>query len=279
MQSLLTAAGDIIYASAANTPARLAKGTNGHVLTLAAGVPSWAAPSTTPADASVSQAKLKTSQGSVSSAGDWANLTLPGGEYGFYPQIKMQDTSSLGYSVSIGSIAASSYTGWTTYTSNVNTRGQGKTVYVRQRYVTSSGEVFWIFILRDKTTKEVVATWQAPDHPCFGNGGKPKLVPHPFPDYDPETQEIIVINPSVEEVAEMRAACGDTDDETPDRDLIQVILEDYDIDEESSPKWTTKKVSVALKNNADWSIGETTEVVKKLIPKPDGVVVRRLKKK
>jgi hypothetical protein len=35
--------GDIIYASAANTLAKLSVGTNGHVLTLAAGLPSWSA--------------------------------------------------------------------------------------------------------------------------------------------------------------------------------------------------------------------------------------------
>jgi hypothetical protein len=37
------ATGDILYASASNTLTKLAAGTNGHVLTLAAGVPSWAA--------------------------------------------------------------------------------------------------------------------------------------------------------------------------------------------------------------------------------------------
>ena len=42
-KSLIDAAGDIIYGSADNTPARLAKGTDGHILTLAAGLPSWAA--------------------------------------------------------------------------------------------------------------------------------------------------------------------------------------------------------------------------------------------
>ena len=39
----LTAAGDILYASGANTLARLAKGSDTEVLTLASGVPSWAA--------------------------------------------------------------------------------------------------------------------------------------------------------------------------------------------------------------------------------------------
>ncbi|MCG3776344.1 MAG: hypothetical protein JW395_3198 [Nitrospira sp.] len=38
-----TASGDIFYATGANAIARLAAGTNGHVLTLAAGLPSWAA--------------------------------------------------------------------------------------------------------------------------------------------------------------------------------------------------------------------------------------------
>lgn len=41
--SLTLAAGDILYASGVGTLARLAKGTDGQVLTLASGVPSWAA--------------------------------------------------------------------------------------------------------------------------------------------------------------------------------------------------------------------------------------------
>jgi hypothetical protein len=42
LQSTLTTTGDIIYASAANTPARLGIGSSGQVLTVASGVPSWA---------------------------------------------------------------------------------------------------------------------------------------------------------------------------------------------------------------------------------------------
>ena len=44
MEMLMTGVGDVIYSSAANTPARLAKGSDTEVLTLASGVPSWAAP-------------------------------------------------------------------------------------------------------------------------------------------------------------------------------------------------------------------------------------------
>ena len=43
--STLTTAGDIAYASAAGTPARLGIGSTSQVLTVASGVPSWATPS------------------------------------------------------------------------------------------------------------------------------------------------------------------------------------------------------------------------------------------
>ena len=46
MEMLLTGVGDIVYSSAANTPARLAAGSDTEVLTLASGVPSWAAATT-----------------------------------------------------------------------------------------------------------------------------------------------------------------------------------------------------------------------------------------
>lgn len=43
-KTLTTTTGDTIYASAANTPARLGIGSTGQVLTVAGGVPTWAAP-------------------------------------------------------------------------------------------------------------------------------------------------------------------------------------------------------------------------------------------
>lgn len=43
-KTLTTTTGDIIYASGANTPARLGIGSTGNVLTVASGVPSWVAP-------------------------------------------------------------------------------------------------------------------------------------------------------------------------------------------------------------------------------------------
>jgi len=46
-KTLTTTTGDIIYASGANTPARLGIGSSAQVLTVAGGVPSWATPATT----------------------------------------------------------------------------------------------------------------------------------------------------------------------------------------------------------------------------------------
>ena len=44
-KTLTTTTGDTIYASSANTPARLAVGSTGQVLTVSGGVPTWATPS------------------------------------------------------------------------------------------------------------------------------------------------------------------------------------------------------------------------------------------
>ena len=141
------------------------------------------------ANGAVSQAKLKTSTGSVSTTSTTAvNLTLPGGEYGFYPQLQ----APVAWATITAQIAVPLYA--TAFVTNIAIASNyvDNTVYARQRYVTSSGEVHWVFILRDKTTKDTIAMYQAPDHPCFGNGGKPLLVPHPFGSYDPDKHVIIV---------------------------------------------------------------------------------------
>lgn len=226
------------------------------------------------ANAAVSQAKLKTSTGSVGSQSEHGdhNYILPGGGYGFYPR-----TKSTGGSVQI----ASGNIGLLSYRTNIlfDAGEDYYTMYAQQRYVTSSGEVFWIFILRDKTTKEVKSMYQAPDHPCFGNGGKPLLVPHPFGSYDPETQEIIVINPSHEEVEAMKKM-GERGEDEPDKDLLEVITEEYEIDENSNPAWPTIPVTVGLpKDYETKQMGEDVRPIKKVIPRPAGVLVRNLKRR
>jgi hypothetical protein len=117
--------------------------------------------------------------------------------------------------------------------------------------------------------------WQAPDHPCFGNGGKPLLIPHPFGNYDPEKHEIIVINPPLEEVEEVLKECEVKAEDQPDKDFLEVIREHYRIDESTNPPWPKEPVTVGLpksikgKRVDDWRFmprGMVIEPVKKVIP-------------
>jgi len=153
--------------------------------------PVWEEVSTEIPDGSVTQAKLKTSVGSVGSSSTWSGqvLTLPGGQYGFYPQLRTPDSeyavvATLSFAEEEAYVLG--YTG-TSYATVIRLgRASGnRTVYAQQRYVTSSGEVFWIFLLRDKQTGRIVSAYQAPDHPCFGNGNDPVLIPHPFGRHQP----------------------------------------------------------------------------------------------
>jgi hypothetical protein len=239
--------------------------------------------------AAVTQAKLKTSQGSVS--GSSANGTLylaglPGGEYGFTPQVKSNtaDWATFNGFCAPGAGTSLSPQVTTSYAApgvafTVDTGEGTNWVYAQQRYVTSSGEVFWIFILRDKITKEVKAMYQAPDHPCFGNGGKPLLVSHPFGSYDETKYEIIVINPLHEEVEAMKKM-GERGENEPDKDLLEVIMEEYEIDEDSTPAWPTKAVTVGLpKDYETKNMGDKIATIKKVIPKMDFLHARSLKKK
>jgi hypothetical protein len=66
--------GDILYASATDTLAKLAKGSNGQILTLASGLPSWAdAPITLPTQTG-NGGKYLTTDGTTAS---WATLVVP----------------------------------------------------------------------------------------------------------------------------------------------------------------------------------------------------------
>jgi len=223
------------------------------------------------ASAAVSQAKLKTSSGEVSIYDSAANLVLPGGEYGFYPQVYVD-----GNYVAAG--IAEVYTG-VSYPKVIYLPSSGNGS-ARKRYVTSSGEVFWVFIIRDKTTKKIASIWVAPDHPCFGNGGKPLLVPHPFPDFDPATKEIVVCNPSPAQVAEIEAKRDVDNDSIPDLSILGVINQFYEIDEGSAPAWPDAEVTVGLPNGHDWSnMSESVVPIKKIILQPDGVLCRSLRLK
>lgn len=234
-------------------------------------------------NASVSQAKLKTSLGSVSvtlaTREHGGTASLPGGQYRLGLQVRGSYPGQIDFE---GLFCDSLGTGWVSpramfYNSHVS---DSYTSYAQVRYVAASGEVFWVFILRNRITKEVIQMYQSPDHPCFGSGGKPLLVPHPFGDYDSEKHEIIVINPSPEEVEDMEREILLEDETQPDKCLLQAIEDNYGIDEDSSPEWPTIPVTVGLPRGYEKKqMGEEIEPIMKIIPKLDYVAVKSLRKK
>jgi hypothetical protein len=67
-KTLTTTTGDIIYASSANTPARLAIGSTGQALVVASGIPSWGSVTTTPRIGQVVSSIVSTSTTTTSAS-------------------------------------------------------------------------------------------------------------------------------------------------------------------------------------------------------------------
>ena len=247
----------------------------------------------------VSQSKLKTSSGAVgmvNTASDFnTNFTLPGGQYGFYPQLYLYAPDGLataGASL-LATTSASLGTANYIYLTVAGIIGYA-TMQATQTYVTSSGEVYWIYLLWDKKTKVLEGShWMAPDHPCFGRCGKPGLVPHPFTHYDSNKHEIVVIHPTPEQVDAAEKNCIKGEEE---HDLLisDSFFQLFDIDENSNPGWPTDPVTTGItryRNIAGNMVkatpealktmpeGTPIEVIKKVIPKPDYIIVKSFKPK
>ena len=123
----------------------------------------------------VSQGDLNTSTGSVSNVGSTSlNLTLPGGTYGFYPQIKGNSADNAKFYIgdcSLGTISS--------YLTNINISKTSASAiaYAQQRYVTSSppfdlgdGDCQgFIFVLIDSNGN--ITSHYAADVPPWGYNG------------------------------------------------------------------------------------------------------------
>lgn len=281
VRSVLTAQGDIVYASAANTLARLAAGDAYKTLRMnAAGTaPEWAfSDASSVLDGTITQAKLKTSGGEVSTTLT-ANLTLPGGDYGFFPKIKVSAGSDTWtYRIATG------FTG-TSYVTNIAMVDDGspdRTAYAYQTYVTSSGEVHWIFILVDKATGKKLSFYSAPDHPSFGNKG----LKHPFPDYKPELHEILVVNPSRSIVKEIELLSSNEDYDKPDRGFLETFNELYEVQEGEQADWPEEPITVGLPkvykgSPVDWRFipqGTFISPIKRTLKKPDFITPLKIKR-
>jgi hypothetical protein len=170
-KTLTTTTGDIIYASGANTPARLGIGSSAQVLTVSAGVPAWAAPaaggkvlqvvqatSTTTAStngstytdttltasitpsASTSKILVMTYQSfliirsTVSDAGAYVNLVRGSTDILTQPGLTIEygNDNDHKWPVSINYLDSPSTTSSTTYKTQMKTGSTSHTVYAQQ---------------------------------------------------------------------------------------------------------------------------------------------------
>lgn len=177
--------------------------------------------------ASVNTTALKTTTGEVSVTTSDYDLTLPGGAYGFYPQLKQAGSVSVAARI-VGDTGGAGVAISTSYTTYISIATNGATAYAQQTYVTASGEDLWIFLLLDKITKEIIAAYQAPDHPAYGNGGDFEKLPHPFGSYDPAKHEIVILDKDT--CAALKAESAQTG-----KSILTLVNEEYKPDLENKP--------------------------------------------
>ncbi len=215
------------------------------------------------ADALISIAKLKISACELST-GSPNNLVVTGGTLCHWPSLK---NAAGPISCSVANAASSSASYVTIVYLDVSTG----TTYAYFSYHTSSGEIFWLYFLRNKATRQIISAVAAPDHPCFGNGGDPVLLPHPFNDYDPAIHDIIVVNPDAEQIRQIKA-------QARGRSFLQTILEDFDLAGAGSAKWPGIPVTTGIIDNDETIIaaGQKVNVIKRIIPQPHNISVESL---
>lgn len=241
--------------------------------------------------AAVSQAKLKTSQStaqfSTGLAGDQsANRILPGGEYGFAHQLQVAFTAGAvlptgGWEFPDKQIPPYGPTQLIKLVTYKATGAGTVTVDEWVRYVTSSGEIYWMFFLRLKDTGYLTGGWECPDHVCFGNGGDPEKLQHPFPDFDPEKHDIIVIQGPQDATGKYPKWVRDikAEHKASGRSILTIAREDYDIVTDTPPAWDERPVTVGLDDDDVYPGKEGVRIIKKSVTKPDWMLHGKLVKK
>tara|TARA_Y100000593_G_scaffold23728_1_gene47038 strand:- start:126 stop:1073 length:948 start_codon:yes stop_codon:yes gene_type:complete len=142
----------------------------------AAKIPSSAVGQSEIASGAVHRSELDTSSGTVTLTGVSGDFVLPGGEYGFYPQVRTETSSD-------ESKAQIAFTfGSTSYITNIFLDGKSSTggnrdMYARQRYINSSppvdmgdGNVPLFFFAKLDPSGKVIMTYAADAPPWLYNG-------------------------------------------------------------------------------------------------------------
>lgn len=242
-------------------------------------------------DAAVSQAKLKTSQSTAQfstalASNQGENRSIPGGTYAFGHQLQVSSSGfpvlpTGGWEFPDQQIPPFGPTARIKLVTFKQTGAGTVTVDLHVRYVTSSGEIYWMFFLRDKDTGYLTGGWECPDHVCFGNGGDPEKLQHPFPDFDPDKHDIIVIQGPQDDKGRYPQWVYDikAEHKASGRSILTVVREDYDINTDDPPVWDARPVTVGLDDDDVYPGKEGARIIKKGVTKPDWMLHGKLVKK
>lgn len=212
-------------------------------------------------DSTVDTTALKTATGEVSGLGEH---NLPGGTYGFYPQIKASTGGGAQWLIS-SSYATNAY--------RTNIYHNNAANYSQQRYITASGTDWFVYLQIGKLTGGIEKFFSAPDHVSYGSGGDYEKVPHPFGNIDLTKYEIVLLDK--ETISQLQAESTDIDEETGTKRLATLINEDYKVN------LTRKEPYIPLHSGKfKRTLENGQEVVTKHMIKtiPDYISVRKLTK-
>lgn len=241
-------------------------------------------------DGVVSQSKLKTDIGEVSATGRTL-CVLPGGQYGFYPQIKSSVDGAVNTHVYMCGMVGSSTNLGTTYLTRIYFGADsGQTLYARQRYVTASGLDPWLFLNYDKKQNKILSVWYSPDHPSYGQEIDEKQLPHPFIDYldyknpasskkIPKNIEIILVELTQTKDLEKECYVNEQKEVVKNgekkiitnkklvKGLTEIVNQEYDVDINQMYSYVPRDISDA--NGNHWNVETVPEYIKirKLIKK------------
>jgi len=171
----------------------------------------------------VNQSQLKTATGIV--GGYTGHYIIPGGEYAFMPAFAVNNISEISAKFCNGAVVYPN--NWYAFIYlHLIPEYYNTFIYAKFRYVTSSGTEYWIFVLYDKQQHKILASYDAPDHPCYGNGGDENKVPHPFMDYlgNPLPDNIEIVLLDMVTTNELRRRSQE------EGRVISMLLAEYDVD-------------------------------------------------
>lgn len=239
---------------------------------------------------SIDVGALDTGDYSGNSAANPGSISMTGGMYCFFPQVRHITAAKTFY---VGLNPGG------TFVTQVGVTGTGGTGYIQGKYISASGPLHWLFGMYEKG--ELVASYQASDHPCFNSAP----IDWPWPDvvaeggglirqaHNPDGTkaekvpvEIVVANPTEAQVQRVL-----TELEKPEnfmqKEFCEVFFELYEFDATRDADWPSIPIHIGLPmtyrgkpvNYFGLPAGTPVKPIQRVLKKPDHITPLIAKRK